>query len=132
MRYSLQPKYRKYVQDHGFLSFARTFGNKYGKKLVNTGISSAKKISPRKYGKKIIDTTKKEWVNFGKIVDKRILTKSAEATGDLIGNNIADKITSLGNKSKNEKSKEQQEQEEIIIPSEKRQRIIDDLRLLSS
>ena len=52
MRYSLQPTYRKYIQGHGFLSFARKFGSKYGKKLVNTGISSAKKFSTSKYGKK--------------------------------------------------------------------------------
>ena len=32
MRYSLQPKYRKYVQGYSFLSFARTFGDKYEKK----------------------------------------------------------------------------------------------------
>ena len=44
-----------------------------------------------------------------------------------IGNKIADKITSLG-KSKN-KEKETIE-DEIIIPPEKRQQIINDLRLL--
>ena len=33
--------------------------------------------------------------------DKRVVQKTAEATGDLIGNEIADKITSVG-KSKNE------------------------------
>ena len=32
MRYSLEPKYRKYVQRYSFLSFARKFGDKYGKK----------------------------------------------------------------------------------------------------
>ena len=43
---------------------------------------------------------------------------------DLIGNKIADKITSIG------KPKEKiKEIEEISIPSEKRQQIIDDLRL---
>ena len=52
MRYSLQSKYRKYVQGHGFLSLARKFGNKYGKTLVNTRTSSAKKVSASKYGKK--------------------------------------------------------------------------------
>ena len=36
MRYSLEPKYRKYVQGCGFLSFARKFGDKYGKKLMDT------------------------------------------------------------------------------------------------
>ena len=58
---------------------------------------------------------------------KRIVQKSAEATGDLIENKIADKITSLG-KSKN-KEKETSEEEEIIIPPEKRQQVIHDLRL---
>ena len=31
MRYSLKPKYRKYVQGYAFLSFARKFGDKNGK-----------------------------------------------------------------------------------------------------
>ena len=48
MRYSLEPKYRKYVQGYGVLSFARKFGDKYGKKLVNivtkTGINAAKNL----------------------------------------------------------------------------------------
>ena len=51
MRYSIKPKYRKYVHRYGILSFARKFGNKYGKKLMNTEINSAKKISKGKYGK---------------------------------------------------------------------------------
>ena len=29
MRYSAEPKYRKYVEGYGFLSFAKTFGDKY-------------------------------------------------------------------------------------------------------
>ena len=36
MRYSTQPKFRKYVKGYGFLSFARKFGDKYGKKLMDT------------------------------------------------------------------------------------------------
>ena len=31
MRYSLEPRYRKYVQGHRFLSFDRKFGDKYEK-----------------------------------------------------------------------------------------------------
>ena len=122
MRYSLEPTYRKYVQGYGFLSFARKFGDKYGKKLRNT----ATKVGTSKYGKKIIDTTKKQGSEFARTAGKRIVQKSAEATGDLIGNKIADKITSFG-KLKN-KEKETSE-EEITIPPEKRQQIINDLRL---
>ena len=47
-----------------------------------------------------MDTTKKQGSEFAKIAGKKILTESAEATGDLIGNKEAHKITSLG-KSKN-------------------------------
>ena len=35
MRYSLKPKYRKYVQGYGFLSFPRKFGDQYGQKVMN-------------------------------------------------------------------------------------------------
>ena len=55
-----------------------------------------------------------------KTASKRVVQKTAEATGDLIRSKIADKITSLGQT----KSKQ-----EIYIPPEKRQQIIDDLRL---
>ena len=60
-------------------------------------------------------------------VSKRAVQKTAEATGDLIGNKIADQITSFG-KGKS-KEKEEKETEEIYISPEKRQQIIDDLRL---
>ena len=49
MRYSTEPRYGKYVKGYGFLSFARTFGDKYGKKLMDTatktGIDAAKTAS---------------------------------------------------------------------------------------
>ena len=32
MRCSPEPKYKKYVQGYGFLSFPRKFGDKYGTK----------------------------------------------------------------------------------------------------
>ena len=114
MRYSLEPTHRKYVKQYGFLSFARKFGDKYGKKLMNT----ATKVGTRKYSKKIIDTTRKQGSELAKIAGKKIVQKSAEASGDLLGNKIADKITSLG-KPKN-KENETSEEEEVIIPPGKR------------
>ena len=114
MRYQADNKYRRYIPGYGFLSFARKFGNKYGKKCMDT----AKNI----YGKEIMDTAKKEGTNFAKIAGQNIIKKSAEATGDLIGNKIADKITSVGNKQP--KNDENKEQEEIIIPPEKRQQLL--------
>ena len=62
---------------------------------------------------------------------KRVVQNTGETTGDLIGNKIADKITLLGRSRNNDKEKkdERNETEEIYIPPEKRQQIIDDLRL---
>ena len=34
MIYSVEPKYKKYVQGYGFLSFSRKFGDKYGKETI--------------------------------------------------------------------------------------------------
>ena len=59
-------------------------------------------------------------------MSKRIVQKTVEATGDLIGNKIADKITSIGKPKEKEKTNKA---EEIYIQLQKRQQIIDDLRL---
>ena len=79
-----------------------------------------------KYGKKLIDTATKTGIDGAKTASKRVVQKTADATGNLIGNKKADKITSLGKPKENEKTKEI---EEIYIRPEKRQQIIDDLRL---
>ena len=42
MRYSTEPKYKKYIEGYGFLSFARKFGDKYGKKLIDTATKTQK------------------------------------------------------------------------------------------
>ena len=51
MRYQLEPNFTKYVQDYGFLSFARKFGDKYGKRLTDTatktGLDAAKTACKR-------------------------------------------------------------------------------------
>ena len=52
MRYSLEPRFRRYVQGQGFISFARNIGNKYGKKLFDKSIDvgrSMKKNMVKKY-----------------------------------------------------------------------------------
>ena len=92
-------------------------------------MNTATKVGTNKYGKKIIDTTKKQAIEFAKTASKRIVQKSAETTGDLIGNKIANKITSLGKSKSKEKENETNEEQEIIIPPEKRQQFINDLRL---
>ena len=47
----------------------------------------------KKYGKKILDNSISAGKGFAKIAGKKVLTKSVEATGDMIGNKIADRIT---------------------------------------
>ena len=79
MRHSLEPRDRVYVKGYGFMSFARSMSNKYGKKLV--------------------DTAKKSATDAIKTAPKREIQKTAEATGDLVGNKISDKITSVSKKS---------------------------------
>ena len=85
MRYSTEPKFRKYVKGYGFLSFAKKCGNKYGKKLM--------------------DTATKTGIDAVKTASKRVDQKTAEHTGDLIGNKRADKITSIGKPKEKEKTK---------------------------
>ena len=76
-----------------------------------------------------MDTAKKSGINAVNTASKKVVQKTAEATGDLIGNKIADKITSLGKSKNKEKENETNEVEEIYIPPEKRQQIINELRL---
>ena len=45
MRYSTEPKFRKYAKRYGFLSFARKFGDKYGKKLMDTATKNWNRCS---------------------------------------------------------------------------------------
>ena len=56
-----------------------------------------------KYGKKIIDTATKTGIDAPKTASKRVVQKTAEATGDLTGNKIADKITLVGKSKEKEK-----------------------------
>ena len=125
MRYSLEPHYRRYVQGQGFMSFATNIGNKYGKKIFDVS-----KSMKNKYGKKILDNSLSAGKDFAKIAGQKVLTKSAEVTGDLIGNKIADRMTkSARNKEQKEDDRIMEETQEIIIPPEKREQIIRDLKL---
>ena len=64
LRYSTELRYRKYVEGYDFLSFARKFGDKYTKNLM--------------------DTATKTGIDAAKSASKRVVQKTAEATGDLI------------------------------------------------
>ena len=68
MRYSTEPKFRKYVKAYGFLSVARKLEDKYGKKLF--------------------DTATKTGIDAANTASKRVVQKTAETIGDLLGNKI--------------------------------------------
>ena len=111
MRYSLEPCYRKYVQGQGFMSFAENIGNKYGRKIFDKSIDVN-----NKYGRKILDKSMDASKDFAKIAGKKVLHKSAEATGEMIGNKIADRITkSSRNKAQKEDDRIMEETQEILI-----------------
>ena len=117
------------IKEYGFLSFAKTMG----KNLSN------------KYGQKLLDSAKQSIADAIKTASKRAIQKTAGSIGNLICNKIADKITSVSKKSSVElRSKElhsgvlHSEKKEVnneipkerYISPEKRQKIIDELRLV--
>ena len=93
MRYSTEPKFRKYVKGYGFLSFTRKFGDRYGKRLMNTATKTG--------------------IDAAKTASKRVVQKTAEVTGDFIGNKRADKITSLDKTKSKEQDKEDKDKKSI-------------------
>ena len=102
MRYSIEPRERRYVKGYGFMSFVRNFNDKYSKPLM--------------------DLSK----TFAKIAGKKILKETAKATGDLSGNKIADKITA---KPHNKDEVINGIPKERYISPKERQKIIDELKL---
>ena len=96
MRYLTETRFAKYGKGYGFLSFSRTFGHKSGKKLM--------------------DTATKTGIDASGTASKRVVQKTAEATGGLIRNKIAHKITSIGKP----KEKETRKTEGTYIPPERK------------
>ena len=86
MRYLIEPRDKIYVNGYGLLFFAKNMG---------------KNVS-NKYGQKGLDSAKRSMTDAIKTASKRAIQKTAEATGDLIGNKIADGITSVSTKSAKE------------------------------
>ena len=107
-RYSVQPRDRIFVKRYGFLFFA-----------TNMGKNDVKDISKDlngKYSQKLFDHAKQSATGALKTASKRPIKKKAEATGDLIGNKIADKITRM--------------LRERLVSLKQIQKIIDDLTLI--
>ena len=83
------------MKGYGFLSFAKTMG---------IGLSN-------KCGQKLLDSAKKSTTDAIKTASKRAIQKTAEATGDLIGNKTADKIASVLKKNDDAKNETEEDVE---------------------
>ena len=99
-RYSVEPRTRKCIKRYGFLSFASNLSNKYGKQFL--------------------DTATKTGLDALKTASKKTVHEAVEATGEFIGNKIADKTVKPDENSINV--------EEIIIPPKKREEMLNKLR----
>ena len=110
MRYSVQPKDRIYVKGYGFLSFAKN---------MDTHLSN-------RYCQKLLDTAKTSATDSTKTASKRAIPKIAEATGDLIGNKTAHKITTISKNSSRAlhsvelSSHNNEANDELEVPKERR------------
>ena len=116
MRYSIEPRERRYVKGYGFLSFGKNIG---------THAAKAAKNMSNKYSQKFVDTAKKSATDAIKTASKRAIQKTAEETGDLIGNKIADKIAAKPSKNLHNKAIQSNEvnneipKERYISPKER-------------
>ena len=81
--YSVQPRDRIFLKGYRFLSFCKSMGKNIGK-CISKNLSS-------KYSRKILDHVKQSSTT----ASKRVTQKLEEASGDLIGYKIADKITKV-------------------------------------
>ena len=61
MRYSIEPKERRYVKGYGFMSVARNFSGKYSKSLIDKGIDVSKNFA-KTAGKRILKKVQKQQV----------------------------------------------------------------------
>ena len=125
-RYSVQCRDRIFVKGYGFVSFAKIMDKNIGKNI-------SKNLSG-KYRQKRLDHAKISATDAIK-TSKRITQKRAEGTGDLMGNKIANKTTKVSKNSQQNNSEivtnenDKEIPKERYISPEKRQEIIDDLKL---
>ena len=102
--HTIELRTKRYVKGCGLLSFGRNIANKYGRKLLDTAT---------KTGMKALKTA-----------TKKVAHKAAKTRGKLIGNKIANKIE----KPKPVPDESSRNGEEIIIPLEPREEILNELR----
>ena len=103
MRYSTEPRFRKYVKGYRFLSFTRKFGNKRGKKI--NGYCNKKRDRCCKY------------------CFKKSSPKNCRSNRTFDGNKIAGKINSI-DKPKEKKKKKQKKQKKFTFHQKKDNKLL--------
>ena len=78
IRYSVQLRDRRFVKGYGILPFAKNMGRNISKNLLG------------QYNQKVIHHAKQSASDAFKTASKKSIQKTAKATGDVIGNKIAD------------------------------------------
>ena len=112
MRYSTKPREWIYLKVYKLLPFAKNMG----------------KRSSNRYSTKLLHSAKKSKTDAIKTASKRTIQNDLiDLTDDLIGNKIAAKITIKAEKSHQQ---ELDTPKEIYTSQEKRQQIINDLKLI--
>ena len=121
MRYLVQSRDQIFAKGYGFLFFAKNIDKNISKNLSG------------KCSKKLLDHAKQSATGAFNTTSKKAIQKTAEATGDLIGNKNANKITKAPKAQKYFRSGFKQNRytwRKIYISPEKREQIIDKLRLI--
>ena len=125
MRYSVQPRGLIFVKGYAFFSFAKNIGKNIVK-YINKNLSG-------EYSQKLLDHAKESATDALETSSKRVFQKTAETTGYLTGNKIADRITKVSKTSSQNNSQTMTIENDKEIPQEryrsleKRQGIIDEL-----
>ena len=92
-----------FVKRDGFLSFAKNVSKNIGKN-ISKNVSGKYNPSMLAMRQKLLDHAKISATGALKTYSKRVIQKTAEATGDLIGNKIPNKITKVSKNSQQNNS----------------------------
>ena len=94
MCYSVQPRVSIFVKE--FLSFGKYMSRNIGKN-ISMNLRD-------KYSQNLLDHAKQSAADSFKITSKRVIQKTTEAIGNLIGNKIADRIQRVSKNSQQNNS----------------------------
>ena len=71
-----------------------------------------------------MNTATETGIDAAKTASKRVVQKTAEATGYLVGNKIADEITSVGKSKEKEKEKKQRKRKKFTFHQKKESKLL--------